>query len=245
MSCITNRSLPCPIRSWIGAEALLRWRDAEFGFISPAVFIPVAERIGLIHKIGQWVLREAIAQAARWNRARPTAHHRRERFPCPTFGRIAGSHPGRPVGREQAEPEWLDIELTENVMIRRDEATLSTFARLKALGVSLSVDDFGSGYAAMGYLNLFAFDRIKMDKSLLDNALEPTAAGCASFNPSRRWRAPGQPDHCGGWNAPNSWSCSSLWSAIRCRGSCWGGALAAAAQFEQLYMGEAPAQKRS
>ena len=151
-----------------GVEALIRWRHPEFGMISPARFIPVAEESGLIVPIGQWVLREACRQAAIW---RETAGAK---------VRVAVNLSALQFKRDDLEqsvinaleesgisPTLLELELTESILISDTQSVLATVKRLKALGVQLSIDDFGTGYSSLSYLKRFEVDRLKIDQSFV------------------------------------------------------------------------------
>lgn len=151
----------------IGAEALIRWRDPELGDISPARFIPVAEESGFIVPIGEWVLRQAVAQAARWHaEGRPmrmSVNVSALQFRQPGFvegvARVLADHglPGR----------WLELELTESILIENVEDTLSRVHALAELGVQLAIDDFGTGYSSLGYLKRLPIARLKIDRSFI------------------------------------------------------------------------------
>ncbi len=161
-----------PDRRLVGAEALCRWHHSTQGFISPSVFIPVAEKIGFIGKLGAWVLHEAARQAAAWaaQRAVPIrvgvnispAQLSHETFAddLTAITQAAG-----------ASPALLDLEITESLMLHDTESSRQALCRLKVLGFSLSIDDFGSGYASMGYLGKYPLNRMKIDKSLIDGLL--------------------------------------------------------------------------
>lgn len=167
-----------PDRRLVGAEALIRWQSAEHGYISPSVFIPVAERSGYIGKIGQWVLQQAIRQAAIWGQ--------QTQSPCKISVNLSPMQVEDVtflnslqtlLKKANVRACQLDIEVTENVMIRRMDETLAIFEQLHDLGFSISIDDFGSGYSSMIYLNRFPFDRLKIDKSLIDTILSPGGSG--------------------------------------------------------------------
>jgi len=152
----------------VGLEALLRWRHAEHGFISPAKFIPVAERLGLIEELGDWVLGTALKQASDWRdagvgpgeiavnvsvkQARDAGFAERVRGMLKTFG---------------IPPRRLVLEITESVAIQQSDIISSNLDALRELGVVLAVDDFGTGYANLGNLTRFAFGKLKLDRSLL------------------------------------------------------------------------------
>ena len=152
----------------VGAEALLRWQSAELGMISPAHFIPVAEESGLIVPIGVWVLREACRQAQAWqNEGLPTltmavnisvVQFKR----ADMVGTVALA-----LAESGLNPGFLELELTESVLIQDVDAALHTVRRLKDMGVRLAIDDFGTGYSSMSYLRRLAVDQLKIDQSFV------------------------------------------------------------------------------
>ncbi|MGE4052808.1 MAG: putative bifunctional diguanylate cyclase/phosphodiesterase, partial [Piscinibacter sp.] len=151
----------------IGAEALIRWRDPELGEVSPGRFIPVAEESGFIVAIGDWVLREAVAQAARWHlQGRPmrmSVNVSALQFRQPGF--VDGV---ARVLRDNGLPgHLLELELTESILIQDVEDTLSRVHALAALGVMLAIDDFGTGYSSLGYLKRLPIGRLKIDRSFI------------------------------------------------------------------------------
>ncbi|PPQ40090.1 PAS domain S-box-containing protein/diguanylate cyclase (GGDEF) domain-containing protein [Rhodoblastus acidophilus] len=143
-------------------EALLRWRHPERGLLAPDLFIPVAEEIGLIVELGEWVLRRACADATRW----PPGVGLAVNFSPVQFqsrhlvAQIAGA-----LCDTGLSPGRLEIEITENVLIKDKEATLAILQSLKALGVRIAMDDFGTGYSSLSYLQAFPFDKVKIDRS--------------------------------------------------------------------------------
>ncbi|WP_307705286.1 EAL domain-containing protein [Rhodopseudomonas sp. B29] len=149
-----------------GCEALLRWRHPTRGMISPAEFIPIAEDTGLINQIGGWTLAAACAEAARWPSHITLAVNIspvqfREPSLALTVATVLAST-GLPASR-------LELEVTEAVLIDDDDAALGTLEQLRTLGVRISLDDFGTGYSSLSYLQRFPFDKIKIDRSFVDN----------------------------------------------------------------------------
>jgi diguanylate cyclase (GGDEF)-like protein/PAS domain S-box-containing protein len=147
-----------------GFEALLRWKHPLRGMISPAEFIPVAEEIGLIVPIGQWVLKQACAQAATW----PDDVHVAVNL-SPVQFRSPALVLNVITALEAAglSPKRLELEITETLLLQDTEATVSVLHQLRDLGVKISMDDFGTGYSSLSYLRSFPFDKIKIDQSFV------------------------------------------------------------------------------
>jgi len=147
-----------------GFEALLRWHHPERGAVSPAEFIPVAERNGLIGSIGAWVLRRACMDAMHWpGDTKVAVNLSPAQFRVPNLLDIvtaALESSGLPSSR-------LELEITESVLLKDCVATISTLHRLRELGVRISLDDFGTGYSSLSYLWRFPFDKIKIDQSFV------------------------------------------------------------------------------
>jgi len=146
-------------------EALLRWRHPERGMISPAEFIPIAEEeTGLINQLGHWVLNAACAEAANWpDEVRVAVNVSPIQFRSQTLAlnvAAALAASGLSAGR-------LELEITEAVLIRDDEAALEILHQLRKLGVRIALDDFGTGYSSLSYLQRFPFDKIKIDRSFI------------------------------------------------------------------------------
>lgn len=147
-----------------GAEALVRWRHPRRGMVSPAEFIPLAEEIGLIGSIGDWVLRTACAEAARWPEHLSVAVN-----VSPVQFRDAGLAASvAAILAETGLPgERLELEITETALMQDDGHTLQVLHALRALGVRISMDDFGTGYSSLSYLRRFPFNKIKIDQSFI------------------------------------------------------------------------------
>jgi len=159
-----------------GCEALVRWRHAERGMISPAEFIPIAEETGLINQLGEWVLATACAEATRWpddiNLAVNVSpvQFRSGALALKIVAALSAS--GLPANR-------LELEITEAVLIRDDDAALQTLHQLRAIGVRIALDDFGTGYSSLSYLQRFPFDKIKIDRCFVaDIAGGPDGSSC-------------------------------------------------------------------
>ena len=160
-------------QSMMGVEALMRWRQPERGLVPPAEFIPVAEEIGLILPLGEWALRTACKQVTAWPGLRVSVNLSPVQFKHRDL--IAAV---REILEETGlEPERLELEITEGVLLRDTEASLATLSGLKDLGVRIAMDDFGTGYSSLGYLHRFPFDKIKIDRSFVgDLGDRPDAA---------------------------------------------------------------------
>ncbi len=152
----------------IGVESLIRWNDPEHGMISPAKFIPVTESSELIVPIGEWVIHEACRQAVAWRKAGLPPLVMAVNLSAVQFRR--GDVEKTVIHALKAsglEPRYLELELTESVLIHDTELVLSTVQRLKRLGVTLSIDDFGTGYSSLSYLKRFDVDKLKIDQSFI------------------------------------------------------------------------------
>jgi len=153
-----------------GCEALLRWRHPLRGMISPAEFIPIAEETGLINELGDWVLRTACAEAASWSSPTMLAVNVSPvQFASQTLAlRVASAlaASGLPASR-------LELEITETVLIRDDEAALAILHQLRSIGVRIALDDFGTGYSSLSYLQRFPFDKVKIDRSFIRDIASP------------------------------------------------------------------------
>ena len=151
----------------VGYEALLRWDHPVKGAISPAEFVPVAEDCGLIEAIGEWVLRTATAEAAKWPEGvRVAVNVSPIQFANPKLpGIVASALAGSGI-----HPARLELEITESVFLNEDSSSEKMFASLKRLGVRLALDDFGTGYSSLGYLRKAPFDKIKIDQSFVRGA---------------------------------------------------------------------------
>jgi diguanylate cyclase (GGDEF)-like protein/PAS domain S-box-containing protein len=158
-----------------GFEALVRWRHPQRGLISPANFIPVAEEMGLIIKIDQWVLRKACQQMRQWQ----------ERFPSdPPLSisvNLSGKQFAQPDLVEQVkavledtgiDPRGLKLEITESVVMENIEMTTALLWKLRELGIRLSIDDFGTGYSSLSYLHRFPIDTLKIDRSFVSRMVD-------------------------------------------------------------------------
>ncbi|MGE3067093.1 MAG: putative bifunctional diguanylate cyclase/phosphodiesterase [Hyphomicrobiaceae bacterium] len=144
-----------------GFEALLRWKHAERGMVSPAEFIPLAEETGLIVSIGEWVLRQACAQASTWpEHTKIAVNLSAIQIKSPNLVETVFSA----LAASRLSPERLELEITESTLLHDSEATLTTLRRLHDIGVRIAMDDFGTGYSSLSYLRKFPFDKIKIDR---------------------------------------------------------------------------------
>lgn len=153
-----------------GVEALLRWQHPEHGLIPPARFIPLAEEIGMIVPIGVWVLREACRQARAWQMQglpplRVAVNLSPRQFNEPNLVEQIGEI----LTTTGLDPSWLELEVTESLVMANPEAAADYLRRLKKMGISLAMDDFGTGYSSLGYLRRFPFDVLKIDRSFVQN----------------------------------------------------------------------------
>ncbi len=151
-----------------GFEALIRWNHAERGLISPGIFIPLAEELGLIVPIGEWVIRQACAIATGWaDDLLIAVNVSAIQFRNPGFlEMVVGAL--RDAG---LRADRLEIEITESVLLQNSEETLALLHQLRALGVRIAMDDFGTGYSSLTYLQSFPFDRIKIDRSFVKDIM--------------------------------------------------------------------------
>ncbi|NVK32710.1 MAG: EAL domain-containing protein [Gammaproteobacteria bacterium] len=156
-------------RQVVAAEALIRWIDDVLGFVSPADFIPIAEETGLILPLGDFVLRQAIAQISKWQALD---------FDIPVSVNVSAVQFEQPdivdrirnlLFEYRVKPELLTLELTERVIMTDVTKTVEKLMHLKQLGVSISVDDFGTGYSSLAYLKRFPLDELKIDRTFIAN----------------------------------------------------------------------------
>jgi EAL domain-containing protein (putative c-di-GMP-specific phosphodiesterase class I) len=158
-----------------GAEALIRWRHPLRGIVGPDEFIPIAEEVGLIVPIGEWIMRQACRDAAQWRDGMRVAVNI-------SAVQFRGRHLAEMVVSALAAgglpPAQLELEITESVLLEETKATLETLHQLRGLGVRVALDDFGTGYSSLSYLRSFPFDKIKIDRSFVREVTE-SANGAA------------------------------------------------------------------
>ena len=165
----------------VGAEALVRWKHPVRGMVPPIEFIPLAESTGLIVQVGEWVLEQACAQAAIWQRAglppfRLAVNVSAREFTPSLPGRVAET-----LRRYRLDAHWLELEITESTLMHDIEHVIAIMDRISALGVALSLDDFGTGYSSLSYLKRFPIDTLKIDRSFTTGIpLDPSDCAIAS-----------------------------------------------------------------
>jgi len=154
----------------VGAEALVRWLDPERGLVSPADFIPVAEETGLIEPIGAWVLRRSCEQTKGWQQAglipvkvsvNVSARQFRSRTLIDTVVGI--------LNDTGLDPRWLELEITESMLMHDVEGAVRKMSALRELGIGLSIDDFGTGYSSLSYLGRFPITTLKIDRAFISD----------------------------------------------------------------------------
>ena len=162
----------------VGAEALVRWIHPQRGIVPPGEFIPLAESSGLIVQVGEWVLEQACAQAAIWQRAglapfRLAVNVSAREFTAALPVRVADT-----LARYGLDPSWLELEITESTLMHDFERVTGIMDRITALGVALSLDDFGTGYSSLSYLKRFPIHTLKIDRSFT-TGIPKDASDCA------------------------------------------------------------------
>ncbi|MEH6531446.1 MAG: EAL domain-containing protein [Photobacterium frigidiphilum] len=153
----------------VGAEALMRWNDTKFGFVSPEEFIPLAEKNGLIHQLGELAINKACMQAAEWQKISPLQisinfSSVQFRYCDKLFEQICHglTQSGLPADK-------LDIEVTESLLIDHSDEVVTLLNKLQSMGAQLTIDDFGTGYSSLSYLHKFPFNKLKIDRAFLRN----------------------------------------------------------------------------
>jgi diguanylate cyclase (GGDEF)-like protein len=161
-----------------GVEALIRWNSPELGLVSPQRFIPLAEESGLIVPISDWVLKEACRQAAAWRSAGLPEMIVAVNLSAVQFrnGDVVSSVK-QALAQAALDPAFLELEMTESILIKDTANVLLTVHDLKALGLTLSIDDFGTGYSSLSYLKRLAVDKVKIDQSFVRDINEDANSG--------------------------------------------------------------------
>ena len=145
-------------------EALLRWRHPLKGIVPPSEFIPLAEETGLIVAIGDWVLNQACREARKWPATVAVAVNVSS---AQFSGRLFALRVAEILAKSRLDPRRLELEITERLLLLGSDDNLQRLRDLRQLGVKIALDDFGTGYSSLGYLQLFPFDRIKIDRSFV------------------------------------------------------------------------------
>ena len=148
----------------VGFEALVRWNTAEYGPISPAIFIPIAEESNLIHELGDWVLDHALEQVAEWPGHYVSVNFSPRQFRRPNFV----GHIMQAVQRAGVDPTRVQIEITETAIFDDAERAAETLYKLRQMGFRIALDDFGTGYSSLYNIRKFALDCLKIDRSFID-----------------------------------------------------------------------------
>ncbi|QSA98242.1 bifunctional diguanylate cyclase/phosphodiesterase [Methylococcus sp. EFPC2] len=157
----------------VGVEALMRWRHPTLGSVSPAKFIPVAEETGLIVPLGTWALREACKQHRAWlEQGLPPIRVAINISALQFRQKQFFDHVKAVIEETGIDPQYIELELTESMVMKDAEHTVSALAELRTLGVKLAIDDFGTGYSSLSYLRKFPLDRIKIDQSFIRDMRE-------------------------------------------------------------------------
>jgi len=161
----------------VGAEALVRWNHPELGLLMPGKFISIAEERGLIARLGRWIVEEASRQAVLWQQS---GH-----FQMPIAVNVSAvqfrqkdfvEHLARTVRQHGVDPNSLELELTESIVMRDAESTIQILRTLNEMGFQLSIDDFGTGYSSLSYLRRFPLSKIKIDQSFVADATQDEGA---------------------------------------------------------------------
>jgi diguanylate cyclase (GGDEF)-like protein/PAS domain S-box-containing protein len=162
----------------VGAEALLRWNNPELGLIPPARFIPLAEETGLILEIGDWVMRSAAEQNRAWQRMGHAPIRVAVNLSARQFRQKGiAEKAARLLAETGLEARYLELEITESVIMHHTEATLATLHEINRMGIGLSIDDFGTGYSSLAYLKRFPVQSIKIDRAFIRDAASSAADG--------------------------------------------------------------------
>ncbi|WP_423682126.1 putative bifunctional diguanylate cyclase/phosphodiesterase [Undibacterium sp. WLHG33] len=165
-------------RTLVSVEVLLRWQHPERGLISPVEFISIAEESGLILQIDAWVLNSACRQAKSWQDTGLTPFRIAVNLSAKEFTSALPSKIEALLRQHQISPAWLELEITESMLMNSTESVIAIMEQLVALGVSLALDDFGTGYSSLSYLKRFPISSIKIDRSFVQG-IPADASDCA------------------------------------------------------------------
>jgi EAL domain-containing protein (putative c-di-GMP-specific phosphodiesterase class I) len=154
----------------VGAEALIRWKSPTLGQVSPSNFIPVAEEIGLINELGFWIIEESCHEISRlcdlgWCDFRLSVNLSAHQLRQPHLFEVVKEY----LDKYSIKPELLELELTESMLMQNSPSPIEMLNAFKSIGVSLSLDDFGTGFSSLSYLKNFPIDTLKIDKSFIDS----------------------------------------------------------------------------
>ncbi len=155
----------------VGAEALVRWFNSELGQVSPLDFIPLAEELGLIVELGEFIVERAVAQCACWQNSIADFFMAINISPKQLNNDVLKSSLNRALAVNRLSSKSLVLEVTEGVLVDNVEAALEYLNHLSSTGMQLAIDDFGTGYCSLSYLKTFPFDRLKIDRSFVSSAL--------------------------------------------------------------------------
>jgi len=153
----------------VGMEALVRWQHPKRGLVSPGEFIHLAEETGLIMRLGEWVLRAACAQDKAWQEAglprlRVAVNLSARQFQEPNLVDVVA----RVLNETRLDPDYLELEITESLAMQNADFTIMVLRDLRAIGIRISMDDFGAGYSSLGYLKNLPIHTLKIDRSIID-----------------------------------------------------------------------------
>lgn len=151
----------------VGMEALIRWNHPEKGLIPPSDFIPLAEDTGMIIPIGEWVIQEACRQIKAWQKLAIDHLHVAVNISARHFNPMIIETIIKALNKNQLEPRFLELEITESVLMDNADSAIEILARLREMGISLSIDDFGTGYSSLSYLKRFPIASLKIDRSFV------------------------------------------------------------------------------
>jgi EAL domain-containing protein (putative c-di-GMP-specific phosphodiesterase class I) len=152
----------------VGAEALIRWNDPRTGLVPPGRFIPILEETGLIHEVGRWALRKAIAEYLRWRAAGlPAVRIAVNVSPLQLRNRGFIAEIQQAIGIDPAAAAGLELEITESLIMEDVKHSIATLQAIRAMGVTIAIDDFGTGFSSLSYLAKLPVDTLKIDRSFV------------------------------------------------------------------------------
>jgi EAL domain-containing protein (putative c-di-GMP-specific phosphodiesterase class I) len=152
--------------SIVGFEALLRWFHPNLGSVSPDLFVRIAEETGLIIKLGEWVIREAFEEAAAWDKPLKLSVNL---SPLQFIRKDLARFISAALSDSGLDPARLEVEVTEGILISDNDLARDLLDELRAMGIQISLDDFGTGFSSLGYFRNFQFDKVKVDKSFVSD----------------------------------------------------------------------------